>query len=260
MFITKKHISRRTVLRAPARPSRCRFSTRWCRPRRRWRKRRPTRSRDSSAASCRTAWPPAIGFPRRRARWRGASLHLQAARTVSRPHGDHERTAFALRRAASGRDRRRPLGRRGVPLRQQTQEDRRRRRLRRHHHRSDDRAEDRPGQPDALDAARRRRSGRQLQQLRRRLQLHLHQHHLVVHADLAAADGAESAGRVRAHVRRRQHGRAARRAPQAGSAAFSIRSPAASRGFAATSAPPTAPGSTTTRRTSARSSAGCRSR
>ena len=31
----------------------------------------------------------------------------------------------------------------------------------------------------------------------------------------AAADGAESAGGVRAHVRRRQHGRAARRAPQA---------------------------------------------
>ena len=53
--------------------------------------------------------------------------------------------------------------------------------------------------------------GRQFQQLRRRLQLHLHQHHLLGDADDAAADGAQPAGGVRAHVRRRQHGRAARR-------------------------------------------------
>ncbi len=67
MFITKKHISRRTVLRARARRWRCRCSTRWCRRRRRWRRRRPARSRGSSAASCRTAWRRATGCPRRSA-------------------------------------------------------------------------------------------------------------------------------------------------------------------------------------------------
>ena len=47
--------------------------------------------------------------------------------------------------------------------------------------------------------------------------------HLVVVADDAAADGAEPAGRVRAHVRRRQHGRRARRAPAATTGASSTR-------------------------------------
>ncbi len=98
-------------------------------------------------------------------------------------HRDHERLAFAVGRAASGRDRRRPLGGRGVPVREQAEEDRRRRRVRRNHHRSDHRAEDRPGEPDAVHAARGGRPGREFEQLRRRLQLHLHQHHLLVHAD-----------------------------------------------------------------------------
>ena len=61
--------------------------------------------------------------------------------------------------------------------------------------------EDRHGVADSVAAAGRRRSRRELEQLRRRLQLHLHQHDLVGVADLAAADGAESAGGVRAHVR-----------------------------------------------------------
>ena len=39
------------------------------------------------------------------------------------------------------------------------------------------------GIADAVDAAGRRGSGRQLEQLRRRLQLHLHEHHLVGVAD-----------------------------------------------------------------------------
>ena len=54
---------------------------------------------------------------------------------------------------------------------------------------------------DSVAAAGGRRSRCELEQLRRRLQLHLHQHDLVGVADLAAADGAESAGGVRAHVR-----------------------------------------------------------
>ena len=65
--------------------------------------------------------------------------------------------------------------------------------------------------------------GREFEQLRRRLQLHLHEHDLVVVADVAAADGAEPAGGVRADVRRRQHGRAARRAAEARPAASSTR-------------------------------------
>ena len=174
--------------------------------------------------------------------------------------GDPERPAFALGRAAAGRDRRRPLGGRGVPVREQAEEDRRRRRLRRHDDRPDHRAEDRPGQPAAVDAARGRGSGRELEQLRRGLQLRLHEHDLVGVADVAAADGAESAGGVRAHVRRRQHGRAARRAAQARPQhpRFADRQPA--RACAARSARRIARGSTSTPRTSARSSAGCRSR
>ncbi len=150
-------------------------------------------------------------------------VQLQTARAVSEARDDPERPAFPIGRAASGRDGRGPLGGGGVPVREQAEEDRRRRRVRRHDDRSDDRAEDRPGQPDAVDAARGRGSGRELEQLRRGLQLHLHEHDLLVGADVAAADGAEPAGRVRAHVRRRQHGRAAGRAPEARSAASSTR-------------------------------------
>ena len=126
-------------------------------------------------------------------------------------------SAFPLGGAASGRDGSRPLGGRGVHVRGQTQEDRRRRHSRGHDHRSDHRAKDRRGKPDAVHAARGRGPGRELEQLRRGLQLHLHQHDLVVVADRSAADGTESAGGVRAHVRRRQFRRAARRAAQAGS-------------------------------------------
>ena len=187
-------------------------------------------------------------------------VQLEAARAVPRPDGDPERPALPLGRTASGRDRRRPLGGRGVPVREQAEEDRRRRRLRRHHDRPDDRAEDRPRDADAVDAAGGRGSGRQLEQLRRGLQLHLHQHDLVVVADDAAADGAESAGGVRAHVRRRQHRRAARGAPPARPQHPRLADRAACRACAATSARPTARGSTTTPRTSARSSGGCRSR
>ena len=110
-------------------------------------------------------------------------------------------------------DRRRPLGRSRVPLRRQAEEDGRRGCLQRHHDRPDHRQEDRHRVADSVAATGRRRSRRQLEQLRRRLQLHLHQHDLVGVADLAAADGAESAGGVRAYVRRRSTAeeRAARR-------------------------------------------------
>ena len=112
-----------------------------------------------------------------------------------------------------------------------------------HDDRPADRPEDRPGQSPALAAARRRGPGREFEQLRRGLQLRVHEQHLVVDAFDAAADGAEPAGGLRAHVRRRQHGRRAGRAPGAGSAAFSIRSRAACPASAPTSARRIAAGS-----------------
>ena len=174
------------------------------------------RSRGSSACSCRTAMAPGYWVPEKEGalaaelpfNWKPLEPFREADR-------DPERPALALGRAAARRHRRRSLGGRGVHVRREAEEDRRRRRLRRHDHRPAHRAEDRPREPDAVDAAGGRGSGRQLEQLRRRLQLHLHEHDLVGVADVAAADGAESAGGVRAHVRRRQHRRAARRAPQA---------------------------------------------
>jgi hypothetical protein len=60
----------------------------------------------------------------------------------------------------------------GLPVRQQTAKDHRRRRLRGHDDRSDHRAADRRRQPAAVDAAGRRGSRVELEQLRRGLQLH----------------------------------------------------------------------------------------
>ena len=84
-----------------------------------------------------------------------------------------------------------------------------RRRLRRHHGRSGDRSGDRARHAPAVDAAGGRGSRFERQQLRRRLQLRLYQHHLLADADQAAADGAEPAGDLRADVRRREHRRRA---------------------------------------------------
>ena len=217
MFLTKKHISRRTVLRGAAPCWRCRFSTRWCRratalaqtaARAEAAVRRPVRAARHGAR--------ATGCRRRKARWRpscrstGSRSSRSAKQTVILS-GLHSRSAEP------------PPGVTGADhwvaaaflCAEQAEEDGRRRRLRRHDDRPDHRAEDRAREPDAVDAAGGRGSRRQLEQLRRRLQLHLHEHDLVGVADLAAADGAEPAGGVRADVRRRQHGRAARVAPQA---------------------------------------------
>ena len=74
----------------------------------------------------------------------------------------------------------------------------------------------------------------------------------------AAADGAESAGGLRAHVRRWRHAGAARRAPKARRqhSGFAHRQPLAS--AQRIERRPIARGSTTIRRTSARSSGACR--
>ena len=221
MFITKKHISRRTVLRGASATLALPLA------------RRDDPGLDGAGANrghaeasiCRLLRAARrgarlLGPQHRRQAGRRASLQLETAGTVRESDRDHERPAFPLGRTASGRDRRRSLGGRGVPVREQTQEDRRRGRVRGNHHRSDHRAKDRPGKPDAVHAARGRGSRREFEQLRRRLQLHLHQHHLLVLADRSAADGAESAGGVRAHVRRRQFASSSAPRGASGTAAF----------------------------------------
>ncbi len=130
---------------APARRWRCRCSKRWCRPRRRWRKRRPAPKPRFVGCFVPHGMAPGYWVPEQGRRGLRASVQLEAARAVPRSRDDSERPAFPVGRTASGRDRRRPLGGGGVPVREQAEEDRRRGRVRRHDDRSDDRAEDRPG-------------------------------------------------------------------------------------------------------------------
>ena len=82
-----------------------------------------------------------------------------------------------------------------------------------HVDRPGDRAEDRSGHHVPVDGARDRRQLEHLRHVRRRLPVHVHGHDLVAHADAAAADGDEPTRRVRAHVRRRRRER--RGAPRA---------------------------------------------
>ena len=185
MFITKKHISRRTVLRGagvtlalPLLDAMVPAATALA------------QTAASAEAAVRRLLRAArhgaglLGSRATKARWTAElPFNFKPLEPFRKQTRDPERPAFPVGRAASGRDRRRPLGGGGVPVREQAQEDRRRRRLRRHDDRSDHRAEDRPGEPAAVAAARRRGSGRELEQLRRRLQLHLHEHDLVVVAD-----------------------------------------------------------------------------
>ena len=106
----------------------------------------------------------------------------------------------------------------------------------------------------------RARIGRAPRRVRRRLQLCLRQHHRLAQSDDAAADGERSASGVRAAVRRRRH------APMPppgwrgsnGSEAFSIRWPTRSRRCAAVSARATTPSWPSTWRRSATSNAGFR--
>ena len=95
----------------------------------------------------------------------------------------------------------------------------------RHDGRPDHRAEDRPGHDVPVDGARDRGSLEPPRQLRRRLPLLVHEHHLLADADAAAADGDQPARRVRADVRRRRRDAGgAARAPRAEHAASSTRS------------------------------------
>ena len=260
MFITKKHIPRRTFLRGAgvtlalplldsmipaahaAGPDGGQPDGPLCR-----------------RSSFRTAWRPATAVPTRRAP--AAEFPL-----IFKPLEPYREQVVILNGlhcpvggSAAGTEPGRPLGGVGVHVREQTEADRRRGPLQRHDDRSDHRAEDRPGQPDAVDAARRRGPGRELEQLRRRLQLRVHEQHLVVDADDAAADGAQPAGGLRAHVRGRQHGRRAGRAPGTGPQHSRLADGEPVSPARRHQRRPIAAGSTSMPRTCARSSDGCRS-
>ena len=139
---------------------------------------------------------------------RGLRVHAdpEAARALSQP-------AHAGHRADGRTDRAERRPRRGaglVPDGQRAAEaDRKLRRPGRGHRGSGDRQGGRPGH--AVPVARDRDRGLQHldRRLRHRLQLYLHEHDLVGRPDLAAADGDEPAGAVRADVRRLGHGGAA---------------------------------------------------
>ena len=134
-----------------------------------------------------------------------------------RPGADRapERPVVEVGRTTRGNDRIGSLGGRGVPDGDQAAQDRRLRRQRRQRDdRPADRAEDRTGNAAAVAADGLRGSEFELEQLRRRLQLLVYEFDFVGRAadaaagprdaDQSAADGAQSAGRVRAAVRERR--------------------------------------------------------
>ena len=228
-FLTNRKLPRRTFLRGAGRDARAAVpridAARARRPRRP--KRRRCR-RASSASSCRTARRPATGC--RRARRPASSFRSSTSRSSRSASTTVIMSGLWSQsvRESAGRDRRRSLGRRRLPVAARS----RRRRpapTSRSAPRIDQVIAQQIGQDNAaaVAAARPRRSGRQLQQLRRRLQLRLHEHDFLADAGPAAADGDQSAGGVRAHVRRRQLARAAQRAPRAQAQHSRLRRPAA---------------------------------
>ena len=181
MFITKKHIPRRTFLKGAGVTLACRCSKRWCRPARCWRRRRRRRRAASSGIFFPHGMAPGHWVPKRRGRAAGeAAVHPRVARERQGPDGRPERPLVEVGGAAGGHDRLGPLGRRRVSDRHQAAQDRR---FRRHGRQPDDRpahrAEDRPGDAAAVAAAGRRGSELELEQLRRRLQLLVHELDLV---------------------------------------------------------------------------------
>ena len=272
MFITKRHIPRRTLLqrrRCCAGPAAARSDgsgPHAAGPDRR----RAGQEPRSWGSSSRTGWRRDIGCRRPRALSRELPYILESLKNVKDqtvvmsglwsksaepPEGttgsDHWVAAAFLTANQAPQDRR--FGRHRL------QPD----------HRSADRAEDRPGQPAAVAAARRGRSEFELEQLRRRLQLLVHELDLVGgtaaarksgrhdSADEPAADGAQPAGGLRAPVRQRRRRRSC--APRACSQSRSILDSVA-RGTGSLKSPlgaGIAGPSISTPTRSARSSAGC---
>ena len=120
-------------------------------------------------------------------------------------------------RAQGGRHDRRPFAEpHDVAERRPPETDAGRRRVCRRDRGSDRRAADRPGHHAAVDRARHRGSLGADRRLRSRLRLHLHEHAVVADADDAAADGDQSAEGLRADVRPGRQRRRPARANAAG--------------------------------------------
>ena len=132
-----------------------------------------------------------------------AHADSSAAQAVLQPDHHRQRSAPCqrLRQRRDGQSQ--PLGCR-VPERRVCRNGRAA--VARHHRRSDCRAEDRAGHSPAVARADDRRAQ---PELRRRPELLVSRHDLVAGSARAAADAEQSAGRLRAAVRRRQHRRAA---------------------------------------------------
>ena len=214
-YITKKHLSRRTVLRGMGAtlalplldsmvPAQTPLSkTAAAVPRRAWR-----------ASKWCTAPPAApwkaptsiIGRPKKRAPISSSARHLEPPRAVSRlPHHRQRHGPESRHRAFAGRRRRRPFPlQRRVPDRRASQDDRGLGLLCGHVDRSDLRAEVRPGHAAAFDPALHRDGGR-LGRLRLRLCLRVRRHHQLGVADAAAAHDPRPAHGVRESVRRWRH-------------------------------------------------------
>ena len=258
MFVSKKHIARRTFLRGagvtlalPLLESMLPALT-------------PTRM--TAAAPVRRfvgIWHPhgaAPGYwsPLKEGQGLRLLLHHEAARAIPQPRGPHQRPRHAGGDGDDGRAGRRSRARRGAAVRRAAATQRREP-VPGHHHRSAHRQQIRAGHDPFVAAARRRGHG-QLRQLQLGLQLRLHQLDLVVVAHAAAADAGQSARGVRAAVRRRHEpGRTAARTASA-TPAFSTRSSGSSVRSRATSARATRRASTPTSTTSASSSGASRSR
>ena len=258
MFITKKHIPRRTFLRGagvtlalPLLESMVPALT-------------PLRltAAGPGEALCRHLAPA----------WRGAGLlesaagrqglrlfvHHEAAGAIPQSRGAHHRPRHAGGDGHRRRARRRPCARRGPAVRRPPAT-KRREPLSGRHDRSNDREEVRPGHDPVVHSARRRRH-RQLRQLQLGLQLRVHELDLLVVADAAAADGSESARGLRAPVRRRARARRSGWLAESRTPAFSIRSRASFGSSRTTSARAIGPGSTPISRTFVSSSGGSRLR
>ena len=255
MFITKRHMPRRTFLRGMGATIALPLLDAMV----------PAMAADACGAKplqlpARAAWRGAGLLAADRLRQElGAVAHPSADRAVQGPHHGHQRHRSPHGHVALSRGkRRRPFAHGGRVLERRASEAHRRPgHRRRHHDRPGAREQDRPTEPPALarDVHRGRRLARRL---RRRLQLRLYELDRLVVADLTAADGAQPASRVRAAVRRRRHGRGARGAQARRSQHLGLgarrHGPAEARAWARA----TSPASTTTSTTSARSSAASR--
>ncbi len=146
-------------------------------------------------------WTPALEGPLQLSPHSGAARAVQGSGRRRQQPG-----ACDGRSAGSWRQRRRPHALPGgVPEWRASQANRRRRYSCRRDDRPDSRSEDRTGHAAAVARTRDRGLQRSGGLLRRRFQLHLHEHDFLEYADHADADGNQSARRVRSDVRGWRH-------------------------------------------------------